>query len=100
MRTQFQMILVLLAAVAGSAAPAPFNAAHAEPVKIRAGWLLVPAEITPIMFPQPGIGRHNGTPYVLDPPRYQGTTPPTSALAAGELHAPPFAYPSFPPAIE
>ena len=44
------------------AALVPFGAMQAsaaadEPVKIRVGWLLVPAEITPILFPVPGIAR-------------------------------------------
>ncbi|HEX9464196.1 MAG TPA: ABC transporter substrate-binding protein, partial [Alphaproteobacteria bacterium] len=58
------------------------------------------AEITPIMFPQPGIGRHNGTSYVLEPQRYQGSSLLTSALAAGELDVAPFGYSSFALAIE
>ena len=45
--------------------------AAAEPVKIRIGWLLVPAEITPIFSPAPGITRHLGVSYVLEPTRYQ-----------------------------
>lgn len=90
-------LMALFAAVIGLGA---LQSAAAEPLKIRIGWLLVPAEITPIMFPQPGIARHAGTSYILEPQRYQGSSLLTSALAAGELDVAPFGYSSFALAIE
>ena len=69
-------------------------------MKIRIGWLLVPAEITPILFPQDGIARHLGKSYVLEPIRYQGSPLLISALAAGELDVAPFGYSSFALAVE
>jgi sulfonate transport system substrate-binding protein len=69
--------------------------AQAEPLKIRIGWLLVPAEITPILFPQDGIARHLGRSYVLEPLRFQGSPLLISALAAGEIDVAPFGYSSF-----
>src|SRR5271165_5064999 len=74
--------------------------AAAEPVKIRIGWLLVPAEITPIFSPAPGIAKHLGVSYVLEPTRYQGSSLLTSALAAGELDVAPFGYSSFALAVQ
>jgi sulfonate transport system substrate-binding protein len=74
--------------------------AGAEPVTIRVGWLLVPAEITPIFSPAPGITRHLGSSYVLQSSRYQGSSLLTSALAAGELDVAPFGYSSFALAVQ
>ena len=86
---------LLAALVTGSAVPG-----HAEPLKIRIGWLLVPAEITPILFPRDGIARHAGTSYVIEPQRYQGSPLLIQALAAGELDVAPFGYSSFALALE
>ena len=69
---------------------APRPALSAEPVKIRIGWLLVPAEITPILFPEPGIAKHAGKSYVLEPIRFQGSPLLTTALASGEIDVAPF----------
>jgi NitT/TauT family transport system substrate-binding protein len=72
----------------------------AEPVKIRVGWLLVPAEITPILYPKPGIARHAGQSYVLEPVRFQASPLMISALANGDLDVAPFGYSSFALAVE
>jgi len=86
----------LLAAFAlAFAAPAP-----AEPLKLRVGWLLVPAEITPILFPAPGIARHAGQSYTIEPTRYQASSLLTQAIAASELDVAPFGYSSFALAVE
>jgi NitT/TauT family transport system substrate-binding protein len=69
--------------------------ATAEPLKLRVGWLLVPAEITPILLPDPSIGRHYGKSYVIEPMRYNGSSLFTAAIAAGELDIAPFGYSSF-----
>jgi NitT/TauT family transport system substrate-binding protein len=87
------------------AALVPFGAMQAsaaadEPVKIRVGWLLVPAEITPILFPVPGIARHAGKSYVLESLRFQGSSLLTDAMASGELDIAPFGYSSFALALE
>lgn len=74
--------------------------ARAEPLKICVGWLLVPAEITPILFPKDGIARHVGRSYVLEPMRFQGSPLLISALAAGEIDVAPFGYSSFALAVE
>ncbi len=88
------LVAALFAAVAMAAARA------AEPVKIRVGWLLVPAEITPILFPDPGIAKHQGKSYVLETTRFQGSPLLINALAAGEIDVAPFGYSSFALAVE
>lgn len=75
-------------------------ALQAEPVKIRVGWLLVPAEITPIMNPKPGIAQHAGQSYVLEPIRFQASSLMIPALANGDLDVAPFGYSSFALAVE
>jgi sulfonate transport system substrate-binding protein len=72
----------------------------AEPLKLRIGWLLVPAEITPILFPAPGIAKHLGTSYVIESQRFQGSSMLTTAIAADELDIAPFGYSSFALALE
>jgi NitT/TauT family transport system substrate-binding protein len=75
-------------------------ASRAEPVKIRIGWLLVPAEITPILTPVPGLARHAEQSYVLEPIRFQASPLMISALANGDLDVAPFGYSSFALAVE
>jgi sulfonate transport system substrate-binding protein len=60
-------------------------AARAEPVRIRVGWVVVPGQITPILFEPPGVTRHHGKSYVLEPVRFPGSSVALTALAAGEL---------------
>ena len=97
MRVQPMKILFAAAALALLATGA---ARSAEPVKIRIGWLLVPAEITPILFPQPGIARHLGQTYTIETTRFQGSPLLIGALAAGEIDVAPFGYSSFAVAVE
>jgi sulfonate transport system substrate-binding protein len=60
-------------------------AGRAEPVKIRAAWITAPSSLVPILFPKEGIARHVGQSYVVEPMRFQGSTPMITALAAGDL---------------
>jgi sulfonate transport system substrate-binding protein len=78
---------LLVAFAAGSAA--------AEPLKLRVGWIVVPAEITPIFPKDPKIAQHEGKSYVIESMRFQGSSLYIQALAAGELDIAPFGYSSF-----
>ncbi len=89
---------VMLAAVAALALGTA--AAQAEPVKLRQGWVVAPADSPLFMFGKKGITQHEGKSYVLDTPRFQGTPPMITALAGGELDLVPFAYSSLGLAIE
>jgi sulfonate transport system substrate-binding protein len=95
-----QPITILLAAAAALVLLAAGEARSAEPTKIRIGWLLVPAEITPILFPQPDIARHLGQTYTIETTRFQGSPLLINALAAGEIDVAPFGYSSFAVAVE
>ena len=66
--------------------------AGAEPLTIRIGWVVVPPELTPVLFQKPGIARHAGTSYVLEPSRFQASTRIVTALAGGELDIAPLTF--------
>jgi NitT/TauT family transport system substrate-binding protein len=72
----------------------------AEPLKLRIGWAVVPAQIAPIMLEPPGVARHNGTSYVLEPIRFQGSGQTLQALGAGELEIAPMTFIQLAPAIQ
>ena len=71
------------------------SAAHAEPLKIRIGWIVTPAELTPYMFSKEGIAVHNGVSYTLEPIHFQGTSLEITAVQSGELDIAPFGSSSF-----
>jgi sulfonate transport system substrate-binding protein len=71
------------------------SAAFAEPLKIRIGWIVTPAELTPYMFTKEGIAVHNGVSYMLEPIHFQGTSLEVNAVQAGELDIAPFGSSSF-----
>jgi NitT/TauT family transport system substrate-binding protein len=64
----------------GTAAPAV-----SEPVKIRIGWVVVPAELTPIMFAHPGIAKHANESYVLELTHFAGSSLDLTAFASNNL---------------
>lgn len=72
---------------------------NAEPVRIRVGWVSTPGQLTPILFSQPGIARHLGKSYVLEPVRYAGSSVALTALAAGELELSNFTFTQVPAAV-
>jgi len=41
-----------------------------EPLKIRIGWSVAPAQLTPILFAHAGLARHLGQSYTLEPVRF------------------------------
>ena len=59
--------------------------ARAEPVKIRAAWIVPAANIASIIFAKKELAPHFGVSYVMEPVRYQGTPPMVTALAVGEI---------------
>jgi NitT/TauT family transport system substrate-binding protein len=70
----------VVAAIAGFAPPA-----RAEPVKIRAGWINVPASLIPILFAKPGIARHEGVTYTFEPLYFSASGKQIQAIATGDL---------------
>ena len=91
---------IALAAIAVILSMLGAGAAKAEPLKIRIGWVVVPASLQPVLFVKPGLAKHLGTSYVLDPVHFAGTSPEITALAAGELDIGSLAFSSFGLAIQ
>jgi len=83
-----KFVLAALAALAIAC-----GTAAAEPLTLRVGWIVVPAEITPI-FP-PNVALHEGKSYTIQSLRFQGSSLYIQALAAGELDIAPFGFSSF-----
>ena len=64
-------------------------AARAEPLKLRVGWAQAPSQLTALsddlMKRHPALFPHLAKSYVLEPLRFQGSTPQIEGLASGEL---------------
>jgi len=72
----------------------------ADPLKLRIGWSVTPAQLAPIMLDPPGVTQHNGKSYVLDPIRFAGSGQTLQALGAGELEIAPMTFIQLAPAIQ
>jgi sulfonate transport system substrate-binding protein len=70
-------------------------AAQAEPLKIRVGWVVVPASTAPLFLEKQDILKHFGKSYVVEATRFEGTPPVITALASGEVDIGPLAFSSF-----
>lgn len=89
-----------LAAAAAVALALAVRPAGAEPLKIRAGWAVVPAQLTSIVFENKSILKHYGESYTFEPIRFRGSAPQITALAAGEIDIAAFAFSTFGLAIQ
>src|SRR5260221_6742353 len=87
-------------AVAAAVTALAIVPARAEPLKIRAGWAVVPAQLTSILFEKKDILRHYGISYTWEPIRFRGSAPQITALAAGEIDIAAFAFSTFGLAIQ
>src|SRR6186713_1731448 len=74
--------------------------ATAEPVKIRIGWITAPASMVPLLFLKPGIAKHHGKSYTVDPLNFASSTLQITAISQGEVDIAAFGYTSFPLAIQ
>lgn len=65
------------------------TSAHADPLKIRIGWVVTPGHLAPLIEAlgkrEPAVFKHLGRSYVMQAIRFQGTTPQIQAQAIGEL---------------
>jgi sulfonate transport system substrate-binding protein len=89
-----------LAAGAALVTAGPTVLAQGAPVKIRVGWVVVPASIAPLVLAKKDILKHFGQTYVAEATRFEGTPPVITAMAAGELDIGPLAFSSLALAIE
>ena len=75
-------------------------AKSADPLKIRLAWAVVPAELSPILFVKPGIAKHVGVTYMVEPIHFAAAPFMITALATGEVDIAPFAYSTIPNAVQ
>jgi len=87
----FTAVVTILASAAASAA---------DPVKIRIAWVVPVANWPSILLAKPGLARHLGKSYTLEPVHFQGTPPMITALANGELEIADLAFSSFALAVQ
>jgi ABC-type nitrate/sulfonate/bicarbonate transport system substrate-binding protein len=85
--------LVALAVCAGAAVAA-------EPVKIRAAWVVAVANWPSLMVEKKELAQHLGKSYVFEPVHYNGTPLMITAMATGDLEIGTLAYSSLALAIE
>jgi sulfonate transport system substrate-binding protein len=64
----------------------------AEPFRIRVGWVVVPPDMVPLLFETPGIAKHLGQSFTLEPVHFASTPPMIQALATGELEIAPMSF--------
>jgi NitT/TauT family transport system substrate-binding protein len=74
--------------------------AQAAPVKIRVGWVVVPASSAPLVLAKEELLANFGKSYVAEAIHFEGTPPVITALASGELEIGPLAFSSFALAIQ
>ena len=87
----------LVAAVVLAAGIAPSGA---EPVKIRASWVVPVANWASLLLEKKDLAKHLGQSYVLEDQRFQGTPPMITALATGDIEIGDLAYSSLALAVE
>src|SRR5215475_7629609 len=72
----------------------------AEPVKIRASWIVAPSDWTPLLPEKPDLMKNNGKTYLFEPMRFQGTPAVINALANNEIELGNLAFSSLALAIQ
>lgn len=87
-------------ALAAALAAVIASAADAEPVKIRAGWVVAPASLIPVLFAKQGLAKHEGKSYRLEPVYFGASPPMITALSVGELEIAALGFSSFPFAVQ
>jgi ABC-type nitrate/sulfonate/bicarbonate transport system substrate-binding protein len=95
MRLSRAVLFGLLALGAGFA-----PARGAEPVKIRASWIVAPSDWTPLLPEKPDLLKHHGKSYVFEPVRYAGTPAVITAMANNEVELGNLAFSSLAIAIQ
>jgi sulfonate transport system substrate-binding protein len=89
-----------MSASAALAAAGRTARAQPAPVKLRVGWVVVPASLLPLVLEKKDILKHFGQSYVAEAFHFEGTPPVITALASGEVDIGPLAFSSFALAIQ
>ena len=72
---------------------------RAEPTRLRISWVVVPADLTPVML-APRVARHEGTSYVLEHTHFAGGPLSVTAFASGDIDITGFGYSTIASAID
>ena len=88
---------VALAALGSFTASTP---AQADAPKLRIAWIVPGADAPLQLFKRPGIAQHEDKSYTLEFDHFTATPAMITALASGQVDIVPFAYSSFPLAVE
>src|SRR5262249_40095803 len=75
-------------------------ASGADPIKIRASWIVAPSDWTPMLLEKPELMRNQGKSYVFEPVRYAGTPAVITAMANNEVELGNLAFSSLAIAIQ
>jgi sulfonate transport system substrate-binding protein len=87
-------------AIVAAIAVALAGNADAEPVKIRAGWVVAPASLVPVLFAKQGLAKHQGKSYLFEPVYFGASPPQITGLSVGELEIAALGFSSFPFAVQ
>ena len=74
--------------------------ARAEPYHLRLGWVVVPADLIPLMFLKPGLAPHAGKTYIPELTHFAGTPTMVTAMATDQLDCAALAYSTFALGVE
>jgi ABC-type nitrate/sulfonate/bicarbonate transport system substrate-binding protein len=86
MRKECRSLLNVIAGLMASITALVVHPAHgAEPIKIRVGWVVAPANLVPVLFAKPGLAKHLGKSYVFEPIYFGASPKEITALATDEL---------------
>ncbi len=88
-------LFIALAALAAQTSKARADA----PVTIRAAWIVTPASLIPILVAPPGVARHEGKSYHLDPVHFANSPTQITAIANGDIEIATLNFISIPTAI-
>jgi NitT/TauT family transport system substrate-binding protein len=94
------MRLVAIAAAVLAALLRVAPAQADEPVRIRIGWVVAPADLVTLMFLKPELAPHAGKTYVPELTHFAGTPTAMTALAAGQIDCAALAYSTFALGVE
>jgi sulfonate transport system substrate-binding protein len=97
MRTLTELSAAVLAAAMLLGGISPTGA---EPVKIRASWVVAPADWAPLLTEKPELMHNSGKSYVYEAVRFQGTPAVITALANNEIELGNLAFSSLALAIQ
>jgi sulfonate transport system substrate-binding protein len=103
MKTKFSRRQFNFGALTASTALAAANRSaqgQSAPVKIRVGWVVVPASWAPLVMEKKDILKHFGQSYTAEITRFEGTPPVITALASDQIDIGPLAFSTFALAIQ